>query len=307
MTQATVHTPTRPDLATQLRAPIAASVVLLGLLTWLFWDFFSRQFRWAIEEQADWGHTLIVPLISGYFVYLNRQRLLAQPFKTAWTGFIPIIAGLGIYTLCSLGPLVLSHHNLRGLGVGLTVFGLVLLFCGYRAMAVLWFPLVYMFVFGQTISYRVMELVTFEMQDITARGAHVALTLFGLEVDREGNTLYIFSDGEKMPLNIAEACSGMRMLMAFLALGVAMAYTGLKRAWQRVVIVILGVPTAIFVNILRVCSLGLLSLIDTEFAAGDFHSFVGLVWLLPAFLIYLGLIWIVRNVVTEGDDAAATT
>ena len=106
-----------------------------------------------------------------------------------------------------------------------------------------------------------------------------------------------------MPLNIAEACSGMRMLMAFLALGVVMAYTGLQRAWQRVLLVVLAVPNAIFGNILRVVTLGLLSLLDTGFAAGDFHSFVGLVWLVPAFFIYLGLMWIIRKLVVDEDGA----
>ena len=92
------------------------------------------------------------------------------------------------------------------------------------------------------------------------------------------------------------------MLMAFMALGVAMAYTGLSRFWQRAILVVMGVPTAIFVNVLRVVTLGLLSKLDVDFAAGDFHSFVGLVWLVPAFLIYLGIMWIVKNLVTEAKS-----
>jgi exosortase/archaeosortase family protein len=91
----------------------------------------------------------------------------------------------------------------------------------------------------------------------------------------------------------------MRMLMAFLALGVAMAYTGLHRPWQRVLLVLMAVPTAIFVNILRVCTLGVLSMVDSGLAAGDFHSFIGLVWLIPAFLIFLGLMWLIRHSVIE--------
>jgi len=87
--------------------------------------------------------------------------------------------------------------------------------------------------------------------------------------------------------------------MAFMALGVAMAYTCLRRLWQQVVFVLLGIPTAIFVNILRVATLAVLSLFDTDFAAGDFHTFIGLLWLVPAFLMYLGLLWILRHLVVE--------
>jgi exosortase len=149
-----------------------------------------------------------------------------------------------------------------------------------------------------------MQMVTFKMQDLTARGTEPVLMILGVDVQREGNTITVFQDGVPHPLNIAEACSGMRMLMAFLALGVAMAYTGLKRWWQRVILVVMGVPTAIVVNIVRVVTLALLALVDANFAAGDFHSFIGLVWLVPAFLIYLGIMWIVRHIVTEEGSAA---
>jgi exosortase/archaeosortase family protein len=90
--------------------------------------------------------------------------------------------------------------------------------------------------------------------------------------------------------------------MAFLALGVAMAWTGLPRMWQRATLIALALPTAIFVNVLRVMTLGLLSLIDSDLAAGDFHSFIGLLWLVPALMIYSGLMWILRKLVVEEED-----
>jgi exosortase len=301
MSQAIAESPDRVASARLERGPIIGAGVLAGLMLWIFSDFFYRQVEWAIREQADWGHTLIIPFIAGYFVYLRRKELLAQPFRTTWIAFVPIVLGLTVYLLGTIGPQVLSHHNVQGLGVGLTLAGTVLLFFGFRAMIWLWFPLAYLFVFGQTISYRLMELVTFKLQDLTARGSYLLMVLLGFDIDREGNTLNLFHDGEIRPLNIAEACSGMRMLMAFMALGVAMAYTGLKRFWQRALVVLMGIPTAVFVNILRVVSLALLSVIDADFAAGDFHSFIGLVWLVPAFLIFLGVIWIVRHLVVEPE------
>ena len=53
-------------------------LVLLGLgllaaLVAVFWVFVEGQFRMSLEAPADWGHTLIVPFISGYFVYLRKD------------------------------------------------------------------------------------------------------------------------------------------------------------------------------------------------------------------------------------------
>jgi exosortase len=302
MSQASSHSSAAGLQADVLRGPLVAAGVLLGLLIWLFHSFFSQQFRWATQQQADWGHTLVIPLIAGYFIYLKRDALRARPFRTTWVGFLPVLIGVAIYMISVVGPQVLHHHNIRGLGVGLTVFGIVLLFCGFRAMLILWVPLAYVFVFGQTISDRFMQLVTFTLQDITASGAYYALLLLNFDVELRGNIITVFDQaGAPRPLNVAEACSGMRMLMAFLALGVAMAYIGLKHLWQQVALVLMGIPTAIFVNVLRVVTLSLLALVGSDFAAGDFHSFVGLVWLVPAFLMFLGIMWIIRRLVT--DDA----
>lgn len=283
---------------------VLGSAALLAIFAWLFWDFLYKQIRFAIEQQSDWGHTLVIPFIAAYFVYRSRDRLLASPLKTTWSGLAPMMLGVAAYLVCTMGPVTLRHHNLQGAGVALTITGITLLFCGWRAMRWLWFPLLFLFVFGQTVSERLLNLVTFKMQDITARGSAIVLSMF-LDVDRLGNTIYVYHNGQSLPLNIAEACSGMRMLMAFLALGVVMACTGLRHPWQRVLLVLMAVPTAIIVNVLRVCTLGVLGIIDPGFAAGDFHSFIGLVWLLPAFLIYLGLMWIIRNLVIDSQAPVA--
>jgi exosortase len=290
----------------QWKRPLVGAATIVGLLMLVFWDFFAHQVRLAIEDQADYGHILVVPFIAGYFVYLNRERLLAVPFRTTWFGLAPVILGVGWYILCQIGPQPLRHANLQSVGVITTIGGLSLLFFGWRSMAWLWFPLLYLFMFGQGISERFMSIVTYRLQDITARGAHLVMVV-GMDVERSGNTLFIFHNGETKPLNIAEACSGMRMLMAFLALGVAMAYTGFKRYWQRVALVLMAFPTAIFVNVLRVTTLGILSLFDTGLAEGDFHSFIGLVWLVPAFFIFLGLMWVIRQLVHEDDQGMSKT
>lgn len=288
----------------QWRWPMAGAVTLLGILVFVYWDFFSFQVNEAIVEQADWGHILVAPFIAGYFIYRNRKTVLSHPFRTTWFGLVPIILGFGIYVFGSIGAS--RHHNVQSVGVIATLGGLGLLFCGWRSVSWLWFPLLYLALFGQVISERFMKNITHEMQDITAIGSHLFMQLIGMDVDRQGNTISISHNGEIKPLNIAEACSGMRMLMAFLALGVIMAYTGLKRFWQRAALVIVAIPTAIFVNVLRVATLGILSLFDSGFAAGDFHSFIGLVWLVPAFFVFLGFIWVITHlVIEENSDAVA--
>ena len=286
-------------------SPVAtglAVATVLAIFAFLFWSFLERQLRFAVEYQADWGHTLVIPFIAGWFVWLNREKILAEPLRPSVTGLVLVVFGVAWFSLCSLGPMLFRHHNLMGADVGLTIFGLVLAFCGWRAMKWLWFPVFYLVAFSQTISDRFLEMLTFELQGIATIGAELGLSIIGYDVARTGHTLDIYEDGRIIPINIAEACSGMRMLVAFLALGVAMAYRGLDNFWLRTVLVLAAFPTAIFINVLRVMTLGILATYDSGFAAGDFHSMIGMLWLIPAFFIYLGIMWILKMMLFDDDD-----
>lgn len=286
------------------------TVIFLGAVVvlafgWTFSEFVGTQFRWALREPSDWGHTLAIPLIGFWLAWIRRDDLEKTPFKTEWFGLVPLLLGVAWYAICVVGPQALWHHNLRGAGFGVALFGLVLLVFGWKAMRILWFPVAYVTIFGQTISKVAMDMVTLRLQDVAAAGAHVLLNLIGFDADRSGNILTVWSNGVAHPLNVAEACSGMRMLVAFLALGVAMAYAGLPRLWQRVTLVALGVPVAVLVNVLRVVTLGLLGIWNVNAIQGEFHTFVGLVWLVPAFLLYLGMLWILRHIVVEAPKTAS--
>jgi hypothetical protein len=40
-------------------------------------------------------------------------------------------------------------------------------------------------------------------------------------------------------------------------------------------------------------------LFDPELATGEIHEFVGFLWLLPAFMGYMGIMWAIRNMFIE--------
>ena len=148
------------------------AAVLLAVVLATFWTFLSAQFRFALRHPADWGHTLIIPGIAASFVWMRRKELLAEPFRPAWTGLPILAAGVGLYILCTFGPGAFAlHHNARGFAFGISLFGLCLLLFGWRAMRHLWFPIAYVVAFGQTVTDRILNVVTFRLQDISARGA----------------------------------------------------------------------------------------------------------------------------------------
>lgn len=279
---------------------MGVGIGLLALFGFLFSDFVRQQWRFAIGMPSDWGHTLVIPGVSGYFIWLHRDELRrVQPFTPCWWGMVPVILGMGWYVLCVFGPKPLFHHNVMSAGVLLSILGTAWLLLGTAAFRWLWFPIGYWWVFGQTVSEVLMNRLTFLMQDMSAVGAQFLLTVIGIDIDRSGNTLTVWSDGIAHPLNVAEACSGMRMLVAFIALGVFLAYTNLTSFWQRSALVIAGIPVALGVNVLRIGTTGVFAMFDQNFADGEFHEFIGFVWLLPALFMYLGVLFVIRNFFVE--------
>jgi exosortase len=282
---------------------IVAGAIILALLGFVFSNFFTNQFRFAITQPADWGHTLLVPFMAGYLVWIRRHDI--APPRTTWPALLLVVLGIGWYVFCWMGPMAMRHHNLMAAGFGATLVGLLLLFVGFRAMRYLWFPVIFVLVFGVTISTRFMNIITEPLQDLAAKGAFVVLRVAQFDADLNGNTISIWHKGEMHPLNVAEACSGMRMVVAFLALAVFMATLCLTHAWQRILLVLLAVPIALLVNILRVVSLGVLGLVNPGFSTGDFHSFVGFVWLIPGLFLFYGVIWVLRRLVIDGETGAS--
>ena len=103
-------------------------------------------------------------------------------------------------------------------------------------------------------------------------------------------------------LDVAEACSGMRLLMAFLALGVAMAYLHERPGWQRVVLLVSTAPIAVFCNVVRVTVTGFLYvLVGQQYAQGVYHDLLGLAMLPLAFGLYGLLAWFLASLFIDED------
>ncbi|MEE2681083.1 MAG: exosortase/archaeosortase family protein [Planctomycetota bacterium] len=263
----------------------------LGILAALFWHFVVVQFQFALHRPGEWGHTLLVPIATGFLVWIDRERLFARPFRVSGSGYLLVGLGLGLYGLTLLGPGWLQVHNARSLGIAVILCGCVITILGWGSLRVLWFPLLYLFLFGQFVSPVVLAPITDRLQDLAASGARFTLGLFGYDTIRSGNLLMIETPDRSRPIDVAEACSGMRMLMAFLALGTLIAWSGLPLLWQRGVLVLLAVPIALLVNIVRIAMQGVLDTYDPELTTGAAHSFISMLWLIPALLLFLLCQW----------------
>jgi exosortase len=208
--------------------------------------------------------------------------------------------------------IVYRNHMFQGAAMLLTLFGVLLLVLGPQVMRALFVPLAFL-ALGVTVSERIMIALTFPLQKLAADGGYVATSVLGypfnVGAEVAGNTLTVVPPrGAPIPLNVAEACSGMRMVVAFVALGAAVAFIQCRQWWQRIALLMLAAPVAILLNVARVTTLAFASLANREFAHGQAHTLIGTLLLVPGLLAFLGLVWALQRIMRdtpESDGAPA--
>ncbi|GAB4197386.1 MAG: hypothetical protein Kow00105_11460 [Phycisphaeraceae bacterium] len=278
-----------------------AWIVVLGLLfVALHYNFLWRSLRIALNDN-DWSHGLLVPVIGAYYLFQNRARLMRIQSRVCWWGLPIMLLGMVSYAFWIYPG---RNDMFQGYSMIIGLFGLVLFLLGPKMMTILWFPIFYLG-FGVKVSQKLWELIALKLQNIASISSTLLLNIIGLFLDLEasvrGNTIDIWYQGIKVdpPMNVAEACSGLRMLMAFLALGVAMAFLMPRAWWQRVIMVLMTLPIAVAVNVGRVTTLGVLHVYAPEYAKGDFHIFVGMLMLIPAAGLFLLLGWVLDKIIIQ--------
>lgn len=295
-------------LADRLRRPdvlIAAGLVTAGFLA-LFFRWFHRQHRFSIGALDDWGHAYVIPLIAGYLLWQRREVLARARIEPYWPGLIALLAGVASYFFFLI---VYSNHMFQGAAMLLALFGMLLLLLGTQAMRALLIPLAFLGL-GITISERVMIGLTFPLQKLAADGGYVLTSVLGypfrIGAEVAGNTLTVLPrTGDPIPLNVAEACSGMRMVVAFVALGAAVAVIQCRQWWQRIAVLLLAPPVAILLNVARVTTLAFASLVNPNLAAGQAHTLIGTLLLVPGLLLFLGIVWALQRIIREPEPGAA--
>jgi exosortase len=242
--------------------------------------------NWA--ENQDYSHGFLIVPLSLYFLWERRERLRELPAEGSWWGLVPL--ALASATLF-IGRLGVEYMNQR-LSFVLLVNGLVLLLLGVRIYRVMAFPLLFLFLMVP-LPQSIVNTIAFPLQLVAAGMAVEALHLIGVPALLEGNIIHLANG----PLFVAEACSGLRSLMALITLGVVFAYFFRRNLAERIVIVLSTIPIAIFVNAFRVALTGVLAHhFGPEAAGGVIHETQGLFTFAIAFVLLLGEAWLLSKI-----------
>ncbi len=215
------------------------------------------------------SHGLLVPLISAFLIWTKHDQLSKAKLDSSNWGLVILIVSLALYILSLAGHVAVIQRAM----IVFSLIGLILFNFGPMIFKILVFPLIYL-IFMIPVPVSVYTLVAFPLQLFATNVAYVLIKAVNIPVFKEGNMLYF----AQTQLEVAEACSGLRSMMAFVMLSVLFAYFMHKGWLRRGILVLSSVPMAIAVNIVRVAGTGVLAhFYGEKVARGFMHEFSGLV------------------------------
>jgi exosortase len=240
-----------------------------ALLILLFAEtVFGMVSEWFNNDEM--GHGLFAPLIAGYVIWQERDRVLNVELNPSWFGLLFVVLGFASMIVGIRG----ADFFIARMGLIVSLVGMIWTLAGTNLLKALWFPL-FILLFMIRIPTFLYTKITFPLQLLASSVAENLLTLVGIPVFRDGNILELPSQ----KLSVVEACSGIRSLMSLSLLSLAYGYAFDSKVWMRWVLLALAAPIAIAVNALRVTLTGVMSEIDKAMASGVYHSAEGfLMW-----------------------------
>src|SRR5205823_6075660 len=217
----------------------------------------------------NFSHGFFVPAFAGFVVWQDYGRLVGIRRSPSTWGLLIV--------LCSLLMLIVGVFGaelfLSRLSLVVLIAGLIIFFLGWELLRAVLFPLL-LLVLMVPIPAIVFSQITFPLQIFASKVAAWTLPVFGVPVLREGNIINL----PAMPLEVAQACSGIRSLMSLTTLAIMYGYLMEQRTWVRVALTVASIPIAVAANALRIVGTGLIvQYWDPEKAEGFFHIFSG--WL----------------------------
>jgi exosortase A len=281
-----------PEALTLPAAPLArwralpqawrGAIARLAFAAVLVLVLFARD--WAAMADQWWNtstynHILLVPPIIAWMAWQRRAELAKLEPTAWWPGLVPFAGAAAIWLLGAFSGLDFARQT----GVVAMSAALVPLLAGPRVTAGLFFPLFYMIFlipFGQ-------ELVTV-MQTVTA---HITIALVhasGVAAKVDG----VFIATPAGLFEVAEACSGVKFLVAMVAFGALMANVCFVRWRRRIALMVACVVVPILANGVRAWgTIYAAQIIGVERAAGIDHIVYGWFFFAIVIALIIALSW----------------
>lgn len=275
------------------KALLSCSLVLTVITAVFYQTLWSMIDTWW--NYGTYTHGFVIFPISIYLLWQRKGELSQITPTFSWLGVVAILLSSTLWLVASLVGVILFMQVAFISMVIATVWALF----GTRFFMASLFPLMYLY-FAVPFGEQLIPV----MIDLTAEFTVWAINLTGIPVYQEGRFLTLPTGNWE----VAEACSGVRYIIASFALGSIFAYLNYQSLSKRTLFIILSLLVPILANGLRAFGIVMIGhYSDMALATGVDHLVYG--WLffgvVMFLLFWIGMFWAddeVELVITHAEE-----
>lgn len=247
-------------------------------------------------NDPDAGHGVLVPWLALYLAWQRRKQLTLNLARPSWVGLLVLLFALVPHAVGTWWGM----PYLDRLSVIISIWGAAIVAFGFRAALRVTVPIAFL-IFALPLPGRFQTMLAGPLQSLAARATDYLLIASGVPATRAGNIIVVHD----YQIAVAEACNGLRMLLAYVMICTFFAMAIRNIWWERLLMVIAAIPVALAANVIRIYATALMVIFVNEEAAGDFfHDIAGYVMMPVAVIMLLVWLWIIRKVYPEDLEGA---
>ncbi len=298
-----VVTPPRISFVPIRPAGVLAPAALLACLLWSYWTTIAELcvFWWRNE---DYSVGMLVPPVAAFLLWRMRAHLVTERVRPHLIGVAALLAAQAV----RFAGLYYGSAALERYSIVLTIAAVVLLAAGPRVFWRVRWVMAFLLLMVP-LPTRVHESVLLPLQGAATSIAVFVMELLGFFVSRQGNVIRL---DERFAVAVAEACSGLRMLSAFVFVMAVLVALIRRPLWQKALVLASSVPLAVAANALRIAATAILMYWTNDPTLEDrIHSIAGFVMMPVAVAAAFGLLRVLAVLAPDsvesesGRDGAA--
>lgn len=274
------------------------AAIVLGLGIWSYWPTLTELVT-AWEREPDYSHGYLVIPLAILFLYLRRGSFPGFGASSPVLGLCLLAASL----LIRASDAVFFLRFLDGYSILPWVASVVALLFGSRVLV--WaLPSIGFLFFMIPIPFSAETALSYPLQRVATKLSCAVLQVLGQPAFAEGNVILL---GEHQ-LEVAQACSGLRLFMSVIALAYCYVTLVNRTWWEKLILIAAVGPIAIISNTLRIVATGLLYQFTTGEVAKKFaHDFAGWAMIPVAAALFAAVLWYLSRLIHEEEVLAVST
>lgn len=244
-----------------------------------------------IELNELYSHIILIPFVSGYFFYQDREKIFSDTSYSLAPGLATIAAGALIYLIGTARAGAVGqndYYSVLSLAAIVTWAGGFILFYGLAVLKRGLFPVLFL-VLMIPIPSVIVDKIIFLLQSASTEVSYIFFRIVGVPVFREGFVFHL----PGVSVEVAKQCSGIRSSIALFITSIIAGHMFLQTGWKKVLLVFVIFPLTIFKNGIRILTLSLLgAYVDMSFLTDSaLHKRGGIVFFIMAFVFFLPVFW----------------